>query len=155
MVFSPEDHPGVPHARCLCLRGTPHTLPRPPVCVGLRRIDVVAVRALPDLRSDDLSIPRRLVEWRGRKRRVPSPAFRLLREIDAAAEVAAAEGVTPGFRGGQRVEAATGSKYLTIGDDVDRLIFIIERTPDPIRLEGGAIAGYLARRSGPPDASTG
>ncbi len=67
-------------------------------------------------------------------------------EIAAAAEVAAAEGVTPGFRGGQRVAAASGTRHLTIPADVDLIALIIERTPDPLTLEGGTIRSVLARR---------
>lgn len=69
-------------------------------------------------------------------------------EAVAAQELAAALGVTPGITNGQRADQATGSAYRTIPtDDLDLMALIVDKRPDPIRLEGGAVAAHLARRS--------
>lgn len=68
-------------------------------------------------------------------------------EVQAAAQLASALAVVPSPVNGKRAESATGSAYRTIGADLDRVVLMVDQQPDPIRLEGGAIGGYLARRS--------
>lgn len=76
------------------------------------------------------------------------------RWAEAAADLASALGTTPGLVDCKRGESATGSAFRTVaGDDLDRVGLIVDQRPDVIRLEGGAIAGHLASRSGPLDAS--
>ena len=72
------------------------------------------------------------------------------REAEAAAALADAEGMVPGFEGGERMAKATGRAHRTIPAEYVRgLVTLIERPPeDPLRLDANLAASQLARRTG-------